>query len=117
MKLSHIRITKPKGFDLLRTASGKITLTTDHGYDESYDFMARQYKDHKGGQRGAWPTRWYVGVEIDVSSGLKTAIARRLNWLLSHCRFCKHSYNATECFHCRYVSGGCRVGKCKPYWS
>lgn len=115
MKLSRVRIGKPKGFDLLREASGKIMLPTNRGYEESYDFGAREYVDHKGGQRGAEPTRWYVSAEVDLTHGQKVAIARRLNWLLNHCRFCKHEFNATECFDCKYDSGPCRKGKCRPF--
>lgn len=119
MKISHVQIGKPKGFDLLRQASGKITVgARSDGYKgDQHSFRAREYVDHKGGQRGAEPTRWAVFAEIDLTLGQKVAIARRLNWLLNHCRFCQHTFNATECYHCKFDGGPCRrKGKCKPFW-
>lgn len=112
-KITNVRIGKPKGFDLLREATGRIN---------GCNFAAHQYEDHKGGQRGAAPTRWRVYSVtcsgepwVEFTMGQKTAIARRLNWLTDHCKFCQHEYNATECYSCKFDGGPCRKGKCKKF--
>jgi hypothetical protein len=95
---------------------GDVTLRRATGRINGHSFFAREYRDSKGGQRGAAPRRWAVFAEVDLTQGQKVAVARRINYLLSHCRFCRHSYNATECFSCKLDRGPCRrKSACKTF--
>lgn len=109
MNVTNVRWKGHDPATLLEKAAGKL---------DGVPFTAVQYKDSRGGARGAEPVRWAVYLKRGpVSRGQRASVSRRLNWLMERCRFCLHRYNATECYLCKFEEGakGCKKGKCRTF--